>query len=108
MKYLKCLPKLVVVAYERWLHMRVRLYCVFAEKIGVSFLITAILKRQSIIMLVHLYIGQLILNIIPLYAVLFCNESITFNSYNINLNLPNLSVSTVHVCSWIENKTSPT
>ena len=55
-------------------------------------------------MLVHLYLGQLILTIIPLYVLLFCNESIIFNSYNFNLNLPNLSVLTVHVCSWIENK----
>ena len=55
-------------------------------------------------MLVHLYLGQLILNIIPLYVLFFCNESIIFNSYNFNLNLPNLSVLTVHVYSWIENK----
>ena len=95
---------MVVVAYERWSHMRVRLYCVFTEKIGVSFLIRAIVNGQLIIMLVHLYIGQFILNIKPLYVLLFCNESITFNSYNFNLNLPNLIVSTVHVCSWIENK----
>ena len=47
-------------------------------------------------MLVYLYMGQLILNM--------CNKSIIFNSYNFNLNLPNLSVLTVHVCSWIENK----
>lgn len=50
-------------------------------------------------MLVRLYLGQLILNIIPLYVLLFSNESIIFNSYNFNLNLPNLSVLTVHVCS---------
>ena len=67
-------------------------------------LIGTILNGQLIIMLVHLYLGQLILNIIPLYVLLFCNESIIFNSYNFNLNLPNLSVLTVHVCSWIENK----
>ena len=62
-------------------------------------LIGTILNGQLIIMLVHLYLGQLILNIIPLYVPLFCNESIMFNSYNFNLNLPNLSVLTVHVCS---------
>ena len=62
-------------------------------------LIGTILNGQLIIMLVRLYLGQLILNIIPLYVLLFSNESIIFNSYNFNLNLPNLSVLTVHVCS---------
>lgn len=56
------IQKVAVVAYERWSHMRVRLYCVFTEKIGVSFLISAILNGQFIIMFVHLYISQLILN----------------------------------------------
>lgn len=101
MKYLKCHPKSgrsrlrEVVAHEDSIVLRFY-RCVF--------FISAILNGQLIIMLVHLYIGQLILNIKPLHVLLFCNESITFNSYNFNLNLPNLIVSTVHVCSWIENK----
>lgn len=93
MKYLKRHPQS---------HIRVRLYSVFTEKIGMSFnwhntkCTVYYYARTSLYGSAHCKYTTTVL--------LFCNESIIFNYYNFNLNLPNLSVLTIHVCSWIENK----